>query len=841
MKLTSSTKCMPRSIRRSRRQSEALLRAVALPLEALEGRTLLSTVNEPPVATDDVFYVEEDGSLDVNLLANDTDAEGDAVDIFMVDFPVSGQWALDTATGRFQYTPDLNFNGTDHFNYWLLDAAGNASNVATVMIHVTPVNDAPVLATIDPQTGSEGSSLAFAASASDVDAGDVLTFSLDGAPSGAVIDPASGAFSWTPTTGGEYAFDVVVTDMAGATSRQTVTILVTSAAPQAYIVGAPASAAEGTAIDLTSTLADPGQSDVHDYAWTVTREDGNTFASGSGTSFSFVPNDNGVYVVTLRTTDGDGDVGSDSVSISVTNVAPTAAIVGAPSGSVDEGSFVSLGSSTSDAGSADTITYSWSVTRDGVLVAAGTDATFVFTPDDDGTYVARFVASDDDGGSGEAMTTVSVVNVAPTASIENVPATGNAGEPITLLASAYDPGFGDTLTYAWAVTKDGFAFASGSGQTFTFTPDDGGDYGVHLTVGDDDGGTGAASAGVQVTGTTIDVQVAVAPAAVDENGIVTLTGTVSGGNASGGYSVLVEWSDGTSDVVVTPDGTFSVSHQYRDDNADDLYVVSVVATDTSGRSASAATSVAVYNVAPTVQLKHLTPGDVYGIGSAVQLSGRITDAGALDTHTATFTITSPDLASPIHVPATVGADGVVTASYSFASAGTYYVSLTVTDDDGGTGSASTVDGQAAYFFVTDLTLGYVVGSGSFTSAPGSYTLDPTWSGLTTFNSFVTYQSDGTLVGATEFQFGSNLFRSTSCEAVMKNGTRAQIQGSGTINGTGSYRFRLTVIDGGATGTDRIRMRIWNKETGVLIYDNQMGSSDDGGTGSALTAGNIVIG
>ena len=118
-------------------------------------------------------------------------------------------------------------------------------------------------------------------------------------------------------------------------------------------------------------------------------------------------------------------------------------------------------------------------------------------------------------------------------------------------------------------------------------------------------------------------------------------------------------------------------------------------------------------------------------------------------------------------------------------------------------------------------------------------LDQRWAewfdGLT-----LTYQSDGTLLGTTEFQFGSNLFRSTSCEGVSKNGTRAQIQGSGTINGIGSYRFKLIAMDGGSTGTDRIRMRIWSKDTGNLVYDNQMGSSDDGGTGSALTAGSIVI-
>src|SRR5688572_264299 len=120
--LTSSIKRMASSIRRSRRQNEVLRNAVALPLEVLEGRTLLSTTNEPPVAADDVFYVAEDGALIANLLANDVDPEGDALTAWEVDFPAHGPWSLDRATGQLTYTPDADFNGMDQFSYWLEDS-----------------------------------------------------------------------------------------------------------------------------------------------------------------------------------------------------------------------------------------------------------------------------------------------------------------------------------------------------------------------------------------------------------------------------------------------------------------------------------------------------------------------------------------------------------------------------------------------------------------------------------------------------------------------------------------------------------------------------------------------
>ena len=77
-------------------------------------------------------------------------------------------------------------------------------------------NSAPVLAAISNQPVNEGSLLTVAASASDPDLGDTLTFSLDpGAPAGTLINSGSGVFTWTPTEAqgpGVYSVTVRVTD-----------------------------------------------------------------------------------------------------------------------------------------------------------------------------------------------------------------------------------------------------------------------------------------------------------------------------------------------------------------------------------------------------------------------------------------------------------------------------------------------------------------------------------------------------------------------------------------------------------------------------------------------------
>lgn len=66
-------------------------------------------------------------------------------------------------------------------------------------------------------------------------------------------------------------------------------------------------------------------------------------------------------------------------------------------------------------------------------------------------------------------------------------------------------------------------------------------------------------------------------------------------------------------------------------------------------------------------------------------------------------------------------------------------------------------------------------------------------------------------------------RSTACEWLVVAGARAQYKGTGTINGSGSYSFILTVIDGkasGGGGEDRFRPKVWGP--GGVICDNQMG-------------------
>ncbi|MBO0700409.1 MAG: hypothetical protein J2P46_18575, partial [Zavarzinella sp.] len=75
------------------------------------------------------------------------------------------------------------------------------------------------------------------------------------------------------------------------------------------------------------------------------------------------------------------------------------------------------------------------------------------------------------------------------------------------------------------------------------------------------------------------------------------------------------------------------------------------------------------------------------------------------------------------------------------------------------------------------------------------------------------------------------------------GPKAQYKGVGTINGAGDYGFLLTAIDGqrpGGGGADKFRIKIWDRSTGLVIYDNQLGATDTSDPTTSLGGGSIQI-
>ncbi|MFW6169280.1 MAG: Ig-like domain-containing protein, partial [Planctomycetota bacterium] len=104
-------------------------------------------VNDPPVAMDDAYEVDEDDTLSVEtpgVLENDTDVDNEPEELtaVRVSGPSHGTLTLN-ADGSFVYQPDQDYFGADAFAY-LVDDGEDESNEATVEITVRSINDSPV-------------------------------------------------------------------------------------------------------------------------------------------------------------------------------------------------------------------------------------------------------------------------------------------------------------------------------------------------------------------------------------------------------------------------------------------------------------------------------------------------------------------------------------------------------------------------------------------------------------------------------------------------------------------------------------------------------------------------
>jgi VCBS repeat-containing protein len=114
------------------------------------------SINHAPVAVEDTYSTDEDTVLNVaapGVLTNDSDVDGDPLTAVQVIGPANGTLTLN-ANGSFTYTPNADFNGTDTFTYRANDGTAD-SNVATVTITVTAVNDPPTLDPIGDMTIDE--------------------------------------------------------------------------------------------------------------------------------------------------------------------------------------------------------------------------------------------------------------------------------------------------------------------------------------------------------------------------------------------------------------------------------------------------------------------------------------------------------------------------------------------------------------------------------------------------------------------------------------------------------------------------------------------------------------
>jgi hypothetical protein len=191
----------------------------------------VTPVNDAPVANDDSAGTLEDTSVTIDVLANDSDVDGDTLTVTGVTDPSHGTVVIN-GDGTVTYTPDGDYNGSDSFSYTISDGA--LTDTAAVSVTVTAVNDAPV-ANDDSATTAEDTAVTIPVLTNDTDAdGHSLNVSSVNQPAnGSVVINPDYTLTYTPVAGftGEDSFTYTVDDGNGGSASATVTITVNPAAP----------------------------------------------------------------------------------------------------------------------------------------------------------------------------------------------------------------------------------------------------------------------------------------------------------------------------------------------------------------------------------------------------------------------------------------------------------------------------------------------------------------------------------------------------------------------------------------------------------------------------------
>ena len=217
----------------------------------------VTPVNDAPEAADDQATTLEDEAIEIPVLDNDTDLDGDRLRVRSVSPPEHGAAEVAADGANVSYVPDPNYHGPDRFTYVVADPDGLA-DTASVDVTVVPVNDGPTaVGTIPDQLldeGADGVTVELTPFFTDID-GDPLVFSAETSSADIVTATVSGAsLVLLPVVYGDATVIVTATDPGGLAATQRVAVGVSDRAGRAVLNDAFAAMARSYLSSARMTL-----------------------------------------------------------------------------------------------------------------------------------------------------------------------------------------------------------------------------------------------------------------------------------------------------------------------------------------------------------------------------------------------------------------------------------------------------------------------------------------------------------------------------------------------------------------------------------------------------------
>ncbi|MES2647966.1 MAG: LamG-like jellyroll fold domain-containing protein [Bacteroidota bacterium] len=300
--------------------------------------------------------------------------------------------------------------------------------------------------------------------------------------------------------------------------------------------------------------------------------------------------------------------------------------------------------------------------------------------------------------------------------------------------------------------------------------------------------------------------------------------------------------DKSPDWIVTNDHMVQLRAERGNGKAARVYTITVTPVDAAGNMGTPQS----VNVTIAHNITAPITGASFKIGSTVDFSGVFWDKQG-NKHTGEWVIDDNTIVKGIITEPSGTKNGKLTGAYKFTTAGTYKLRMNITDQNKATSYCNTNEDMEAIVVIYDPNGGYTYGGGWFASPAGALKSDAAATGKANFGYALNYfKGAANPKGETQFELkvGDLEYNALNFEYLSIGGARAQIKGTGKITGGQSgINFIMTLIDGAldGTGIDKIRIKIYNRNTGLVYYDNEQGSDANNPVTKVGTNSQVVIG
>jgi hypothetical protein len=645
--------------------------------------TVTETDRAPVLSSIGPKIVDEGQTLEFRVSA--TDADGDSITLTAENLPVNANFVdSGNGAGSFTFNPDYTQGGV--YNVAFIASDGILADSEAIQITVNEVgNQAPVLDSIRAKAVSEGETLEFRISATDLD-GDSIILSAQNVPINATfVDSGNGAGSFTFnsdfTQAGIYNVTFIASD--GALADSEVVAITVNDVNRSLVLDS-----------IGATTVDEGQ--TSEFRVSATDPDGDsiilsakdvpvnaTFVdSGNGAgSFTFNPDytQAGIYNVTFIASDGSF-ADSEVIAITVNDVNHSPVLDSIGPQSVMEGDTLRFRIHATDVNLDSIILESLNVPSNATFIDSGNGAgSFVFTPDftQADTYYVTFIAADTVGAADSVVVEIVVTEFGNhTPVLDPIgPKSVNEGDTLRFRIHATDSDLDSLILTALNLPTHSSFIDSGNGAgSFTFTPDftQSRIYNVTFRASDTSGGVD--SEVVQITVNNVNhapVLDSIGPKSVDEGSNLTFRIHATDADVD---SIILDTLDVPSNATFIDSGNGAGSFSFSPDYTQaGIYNVTFIATDTPGSADSEVVQITVNNVNRAPALDSIGPKSV-NEGSNLTFRVHATDVD-LDS----LVLTAINL--PANSSFTDSGNGAGSFSFNpdYTQAGIYNVTFKATD------------------------------------------------------------------------------------------------------------------------------------------------------------------